>query len=158
MRKPLAVVAALSAAVALTACGTEEGRIVGKNWQVIGIYTTPDAPSAIPETVAEVPDMVFGESTLIGTTGCTRYRAEVSYLDNNAAANIRDADTLRIDELVFDEQASACEGEGAWIHNRLTQILNQGSEYGMKLDPNDELILTVRDGQVDSPSLRLAAL
>lgn len=79
--------AAACAATLLVACGSGEEepqapgdeQILDKQWQVVSINTTPDAASTIPESIPQAPTLSFGESTLVGTTGCTQMVGKVTY-------------------------------------------------------------------------------
>lgn len=164
-RWAVATCALLSAGM-LAACGSNEpeepqvpgnDRLMDKNWQAIGIYTSPDAPSMIPEEATEAPTITFGQDAAIGTTGCARFRAEVSYTAHNEKVYPEDADTLRIDAIEFDEKSDNCEGEVAWAHSRLTQLLTDDHEFDITIDSNNQLVLTLRDGKVDSPAIRYAS-
>lgn len=168
-----------------------DDRIVGKDWQVIAIYTAPGAPSALPDAIGNPPHLVFGESTALGSTGCANFVARVSFYKGQERVSIREADSLRIDEINFDSRptpgqpgsgptdsessgggptdtkssgngptgnVASCEAGQAWAHNHLSRLFIPGARFNISLDPNNQLILTLRDGRVDSPAIRFAAL
>ncbi|WJY90456.1 hypothetical protein [Corynebacterium confusum] len=156
-----------AAALVLAGCGDSEPpaptapgdeRIVGKDWQVTGIYTDPEALSTISEAVTNVPSISFGESTAVGTTGCARFVAKVSYAEGEDAANVRDADYLRFDEVRYDERSEDCTGEAAWAHNSLSRLIATDREFDISINPNHQLVLTLRDGKVDSPAVEFVSL
>lgn len=176
----LTALVALSTTVVLAACGsghsdapandkspaaTEAGsaadHIAGRQWQAVGIYTSPDSPARIPRDIAEQPSIVLGKATAVGSTGCVRYSARVSYFDGNEPANVEDANIMRIDHVDFEDAGRKdrpCTGSSAWADNNIRQLIAEGAEFAVSLDPNGELILRLRDGQVESPSLRFAGL
>ncbi|MDO5032410.1 hypothetical protein [Corynebacterium sp.] len=158
--------AAAVAALGLGACGSEEqgpaprgdAGVVGKQWQVIGLYTAPDAPSGIPRGIATVPQMSFGESSVVGDTGCAAFTAEVSFSAEDKPANIRDAEAMRVDSVRYDAPRQPCEGSSSWAHNLMHNLISEGHEFDFTLDPNNQLVLTLRTGAVDSPSIQMTAL
>lgn len=161
-----AAACALMLAGSLAACGSDEPaqpqapgdeRLMDKTWHAIGIYTSPDAPSTIPEEATDAPTIVFGRNAAVGSTGCARFRADLSFSADNQKAYPEDADTLAINAIEYDERAEGCEGEVAWAHSRLTQLLTADHEFGITIDSNNQLVLTLRDGRVDSPAIRYAS-
>ncbi|MDY3126726.1 MAG: hypothetical protein SOW59_01140 [Corynebacterium sp.] len=157
---------ALITALALTmsACGSADQaplavhgdeRITDKTWQVVGIYTAPQARSAIPDSMVDVPTLVFGQDSLLGTTGCQRFRADVTY--NAAPSTPIDRITeVSIDAITFDTDASLsdCTGDRLWAHNSLTRLYSVGNAFDVYVNKNDELSLTLQDDLVDSPAVK----
>lgn len=133
-------------------------RIVGKNWQVVSIYTSPEAASTVPESLANVPQLSFGESSLVGSTGCSQFRGQVSYLGGEKRSNIRDADTLKIDEIEYSAANQDCLGSASWADGHMRNLLASGHEFDMRMNPNNQLILTLRTDAIDSPGLRMVSL
>ncbi|MEX3517527.1 hypothetical protein VVR26_08805 [Corynebacterium camporealensis] len=162
-----ALVCGAVAASLLSACGSEEPtgpqapgdeRIVGKDWQVVGIYTNPDSPSTIPDSLVEVPHISFGESSAVGTTGCTRFTAEVSFSTGEDSTNIRDADVMHLDEITYDEPSESCTGAANWADTSMRHLLREGNDFDISMNPNNQLVLTLDTDEVDSPALRLVSL
>src|SRR5690625_7748125 len=63
-----------------------DDRVGGKTWQAIGIYTSPESNGAISENTVSVPRVVFGETSMIGSTGCEQFGGQVSYFSDDAEA------------------------------------------------------------------------
>lgn len=153
----------LSAAV-VAGCGEKEPQAPGdpvvaeKTWQVMGIYTSAQAPSIIPDRVVPAPIMSFGNSGLVGDTGCARFIAQVTYHQGDERAHVSEADSLHIDSMKLDDARPGCAGENLWAHNQLTRLLREGYDFDMQVDPNNQLVLRLRDGRVDSPAIRLVSL
>ncbi|MFS8937719.1 hypothetical protein [Corynebacterium sp. c25Ua_89] len=164
--KRVITAALLAASMTLGACGSEdEGpqprgdeRIVGKDWQVVAIYTKPDEPSAIPQTAKAVPQMSFGESSIVGSTGCAPFQAKVSYSEAEDTANIRDADTMHIDKVRMDTRPDDCTGSALWADNLLRNLLAEDHDFEVRLNPNNQLVLTLDTAEVDSPAIRMVSL
>ena len=164
-------------ALIVAACSTPDGappqplgddRVGGKTWQAIGVYTSPETNGAISENTLSVPRVVFGETSMLGSTGCEQFSAEVSYFseDSDSATpdptELRKADAVRIDSIVFDTEGETgsmeCTGEMLWTHNNLSRLYAQGNEFDITVDKNNQLILTLQDGRVDSPAIRYIGL
>ncbi|MFW9224073.1 hypothetical protein [Corynebacterium striatum] len=164
--KRLLTAVMLVATVGLSACGSEdEGptprgdeRIVGKDWQVVAIYTKPDEPSAIPQNAVSVPQMSFGESSIVGSTGCSPFQAKVSYTEGEDAANTRDADLMTIDKVRIDTRPDDCTGSALWADNLLRNLLAEEHKFEVRLNPNNQLVLTLDTAEVDSPAIRMVSL
>lgn len=167
----------LAAAVLLAGCSTPDDappqplgddRVGGKTWQAIGIYTSPESNGAISENTVSVPRVVFGETSMIGSTGCEQFNAQVSYFsddadaDDDAAAELRKADSVRIDSIVYDTEGETgsveCTGEMLWAHNNLSRLYAEGNAFDIEVDTNNQLILTLQDDVVDSPAIRYIGL
>ena len=164
-------------ALIVAGCSTPDGappqplgddRVGGKTWQAIGVYTSPETNGAISENTLSVPRVVFGETSMLGSTGCEQFSAEVTYFtDASDSANpdpteLRKADAVRIDSIVFDTEGETgsmeCTGEMLWTHNNLSRLYAQGNEFDITVDKNNQLILTLQDGRVDSPAIRYIGL
>ena len=144
-------------------------QITGRQWHAVGIYTSPEAPSRIPDNIAEQPTLVLGAGTAVGSTGCSRYSARVSYFTSAKedskpeSANAEDADLMRVDSIKFAEPAGQspnheCAGPAAWADKAMRNLFQAGHDFSIGLDPNGELVLRLADGEVDSPALRFAGL
>lgn len=166
MRKLLLSVAA-GAMLGCAACGSNapeapqapgDDRIVGKDWQVVSIYTAPDAASTVPESLVDVPQISFGESSLVGSSGCAQFRGHVSYHGVEERTNIREADTLRLDEIVYDTPKEDCEGAAGWTDGHMRNLMATGHEFSIRMNPNNQLVLTLRTDAIDSPALRMVSL
>lgn len=165
MKRTIAV-AAVAAATVATACSSPapeptapgDAVVIDKSWQVIGIYTAPDAPSTISDSTPQVPSFTLGPRGMVGTTGCATFRARASFSNDNQPANVNEADSLHIDAIEFGPQSGDCVGAALWAHNHLTRLLAEGHEFGMTVDTTNQLVLTLRDGKVDSPAIRAASL
>lgn len=142
MRKPVV----LALVLGLAACAAPaDDRVVDRDWQAIGIYTAPGASSAVPP---QAPSISFSKTGAVGTTGCSRFVADVDFHD----------DAVRFDSVTWGEQSPNCDGQSAWAHNTLTKLFVEGNDFTVAINPNDQLILTLRDGKVDSPAVRFVAL
>ncbi|PQM74335.1 hypothetical protein [Corynebacterium sp. J010B-136] len=166
-----------AAAVFLASCSTPDGappqplgddRVGGKTWQAIGVYTSPETNGAISENTLSFPRVVFGETSMLGSTGCEQFSAKVTYFsdasdsENPDPTELRKADAVRIDSIVFDTEGETgsmeCTGEMLWTHNNLSRLYAQGNEFDITVDKNNQLILTLQDGRVDSPAIRYIGL
>lgn len=166
-----------AAALSLAACSTPDDappeplgddRVGGKTWQAIGVYTSPETNGAISENALVVPRVVFGETSMIGSTGCEHFNAKVSYFsddpesDQDSSAELRKADSVRIDSIVFDTEGETgeveCSGEMQWTHNNLSRLYVEGNEFDIDVDKNNQLILTLQDDLVNSPAIRFVGL
>ena len=161
MKKILAPLLALT----LAACGTPEDNAapgdqvrMDKSWQVVGIYTAADATSSIPESVQPAPSLTLGTQGLVGTSGCAQFRADATYLNGEEESNVEDADAVRIDSVHVDDTRADCTGESLWAHNQLTRLLAQDHEFTLRVDENNQMVFTLRDGRVDSPAIRFVSL
>ncbi len=159
------VAALLCGTAALSACSSGPERpapgddvVMDKSWQVIGIYTAPQAPNAITDALPQAPSLTFGTRGFVGTTGCAPFRATASYQRAGEPAAVNDADAVRIDSIAFDTPRADCTGAALWAHNQLSRLLHDDAQFDLNIDPANQLILTLQDGQVDSPAIRFASL
>lgn len=163
--KHAVTVAALGAVTLLAACGSEDDaprpagddRIVDKQWQVVSINTAPDAASTIPESIPHAPEFSFGESTLVGTTGCTRLAARLTYTTDDERENIRDGNKLHFDEVKYDDTDEDCEGSSVWADNLLRNLITSDNDFIYTVNSNNQLILELDTDEVDSPSIKLVS-
>ncbi|OFN75040.1 MULTISPECIES: hypothetical protein [unclassified Corynebacterium] len=137
-----------------------DDRIVGKDWQVINLYTSPDAPSTIPDDTAQVPHMSFGEHTAVGSTGCVSFTAEVSFHKDDKASTIWEGDVMRVEKAIYESPPRSvdCEGSVQWADSLMRNLIAEGHEFDFSLNPNNQLVLTLRTDKVDSPIIRMASL
>ena len=171
-RRPAAALTAVLAsallASGLTGCGSADeeptprgdDRIVGKDWQVINLYTSPDAPSSLPADTAQVPHMSFGEHTAVGSTGCVPFTAEVSFHKGNKASTIWEGDVMRVEKATYESPPNGedCEGSVRWADSLMRNLIAEGHEFDFALNPNNQLVLMLRTDKVDSPIIRMASL
>lgn len=166
MRK-LAVMAAALCLATLPGCSSDDAPaprgddlIVGKQWQVTNLYTTPEARSAIAPDTAQVPHMSFGEHTVVGSTGCVPFTAEVSFTEGEKDSTIWDADGMLVEKVDYESVAAGeeCTGSAQWADKLLHSLIAQGHEFDFKLNQNNQLVLTLRTDKVDSPIIRMASL
>ena len=157
---------AACAATLLVACGSGEEepqapgdeQILDKQWQVVSINTTPDAASTIPESIPQAPTLSFGESTLVGTTGCTQMVGKVTYSADEERQNIQDGNRLHFDEVDYDETAQDCHGASVWADNLLRNLISAGRDFHYTVNSNNQLVLELVTDEVDSPSIKLVSL
>ncbi|OFP66170.1 hypothetical protein HMPREF2978_05770 [Corynebacterium sp. HMSC074C01] len=137
-----------------------DDRIVGKDWQVINLYTSPDAPSSLPTDTAYVPHMSFGEHTAVGSTGCVSFTAEVSFHKDDKASTIWEGDVMRVEKATYESppRSADCEGSVQWADSLMRNLIAEGHEFDFALNPNNQLVLTLRTDKVDSPIIRMASL
>ncbi len=156
----LAVLAITCAAV--TAC-SDSNTITDTSWQVTDVYTTPDYPAEVPESIAGSVTVSFGNSTITGFTGCAPFNATVEFSRTDGDALVPstsgEADHMRVPEMVSDEQVSDdCTGHVRFIHDALLDFFQSG-EFTISRPEETEMIITVAtaDAQaVDQPAIRLA--
>src|SRR5699024_447957 len=160
-------------ALIVAGCSTPDGvppqplgddRVGGKTWQAIGVYTSPETNGAISENTLSVPRVVFGETSMLGSTGCEQFSAEGTYFnDASDSANpdpteLRKADAVRIEAIVLDTEGQPgcmeCTGEMLRTHNSPSRLYAQGNEFDITVDKNSHLLLTLQGGRVDSPAIR----
>ena len=164
-RARAAAATALGVVTLLAACGSEDDapqpagddRIVDKQWQVVSINIAPDAASTIPESITHAPAFSFGESTMVGTTGCTRLAARLSYTADDERENIRDGKKLHFDEVKYDDTDKDCEGGSVWADNLLRKLISSDNDFIYTVNSNNQLILELDTDEVDSPSIKLVS-
>lgn len=137
MRKFLAV--ALSA-LTLTACSTDIP--VSSTWQITNVYVKPDTPSNVPEPAY----LVFGETSVTGSTGCAQIQGRVSFSPSYDAPT-----SISFRDMNFEE--THCEGSQRYFHDQLVVLLS--GEMAVKKQ-GDEMLLS-KTGELDKPGVRLVA-
>ncbi|MDR7330255.1 hypothetical protein [Corynebacterium guangdongense] len=164
MRRPLVL---LAAAIVLSACAPDpapvEGSLIGQTWQVTDIYTTPEAPSTVSGSAAGAVQLVFGESSATGSTGCAPIQAEATFLagrdPDSAPVPADEAEAVVFSDVGIPdpgEAGVACEGTRAWAHEHMTGLLTEGATFDIEAVSPAEMVLTLRGDVVDRPALRLA--
>ncbi|QPK79479.1 META domain-containing protein [Corynebacterium lizhenjunii] len=148
---------ALALALPLAACSSPEV-VQDRSWQVVGIYTSPDSPSTIPDTVNPAPSLTLGTAGLVGTTGCAQFRGRADYTHDGQPAAVDTANTLRISSIDFAAPREDCAHESLWAHNQLERLLRADNTFDLRMDKNSELVLTLQDERVDSPAIRFVSL
>lgn len=137
----------------------QQADVAGPIWQFTSIYTSPDAQNDVPQSVAGGVNIVFGDSSAIGATGCAQLKAKTSYSKGGQAAKPNEADRMRFERVSIDNPRPDCSGEGKDVHDRLSGLLHDGAEYDLKRLGPTELLLTSTDAQnPNRPSMRLFAL
>src|SRR5699024_12749092 len=101
---------------------------------------------------------------MLGATGCEQFSADDTYFYDAADSAIPDptelrkADAVRIDSIVFDTEGETgsmeCTGEMLWTHNNLSRLYAQGNDFDITVDKNNQLMLMLQDGRVDFPAIR----
>ena len=160
--------AAALCAGALSGCGADDAEptapgddtVVGKQWQVVNLYTTPDAPSAIAKDTTQVPHLSFGEHTMVGSTGCVPFTADVSFRHDEKDSTIWDADSMHVEEVTYEDAAAGpeCTGSPQRVDFLLRNLIATSNDFSYEVNENNQLILTLRTDAVDSPIIRLATL
>ncbi len=155
----------LAAAATLAACTPEpapvEGSLIGQTWQVTDIFTEPEAPSTVSGSAAGAVEIVFGDSTATGSTGCAPLQADVRFVSGQDAVPADEAEAVEFREVGIPDPADAgmpCEGTRAWAHGHMTRLLTDGATFDIESVSPTEMVLTLRGDAVDRPALRLAAL
>lgn len=172
MRRLTAVIAAATAtAVLLSGCArveVDEGAgaealaegnvaaVAGPEWTVTDIYLDPGELSTLPPTVAGSVSLAFGASSAVGATGCAPLQTSVTFLAGGEPAAVEDAERVVFDSV--DVADAPCEGDAAEVHEKMLELIEPGAEFDLERRGPTELVLTKDTPEVDSPSLRLAAL
>lgn len=167
------LVTVLLSGLALTACGGpevdenagaeaiaagDEAPIVGPLWTATNYYTSADEPSALPQTVAGTVNLVFGESSAAGSTGCAEFQADVTFFAGDKETRAEAADHVVIDDIKFRDVGIECSASSREIHDDLVEFFAPEADLGLLRRGATELVVTADTKAVDSPSLRLAAL
>ncbi|MEJ5998915.1 META domain-containing protein [Corynebacterium sp. H130] len=137
MRKLLA---ALACACALSACSTDIP--MSTTWQITNVYVSDQFPSQVPEPAY----LVFGGSTVTGSTGCSQIQGRVHF-----SPNADQPEKASFSDMNF--QDPTCEGSQRFFHDQLTNLL--AGEFEVKKS-GDELLLT-KTGEFDRQGVRLVA-
>lgn len=120
---------ALAPMIALAGCsaGADE-RVVGKQWQVTGIFDDPALPASVPEGVVP-PLITFGGRSYTLETGCGSYQGKLKWRDEGIVS-VGDAERTREME---------CDAPAATIDERFRAAV--AGEF-MVGDPRRDLRMT----------------
>ena len=135
---------------ALAGCSAAQPEVINSTWQITNVYTNPDTPSGLPDSVAGTATMVFGDSTVAGFTGCAPFQGRVSFTKDGAAAKPSEANHVDFHDMEIHE--ADCTGKERFFHDALADMLHGG--FSMSRDGED-LILTTDGEDVDRPGIRL---
>lgn len=143
-------VVALASCVLLAGCASQPGELEETTWEVVAVYVDPATPGGVTPDAAGRAVLAFGPSSIAVQTGCAplQARAEVS------------SDFVRLVEVKEGPLIDACQGGTRLLHNHLTSVLTEGSEFDIRSygeDSPKELVMTKRTDAVDKPALRLVA-
>ena len=143
-------VLALISCLLLAACAPQPGELEDTTWEVVAVYVDPATPGGVTPDAAGRAVLAFGPSSIAVQTGCAplQARAEVS------------SDFVRLVEVKEGPLIDACQGGTRLLHNHLTSLLTEGSEFDIRSygeDSPKELVMTKRTDAVDKPALRLVA-
>lgn len=136
----------------------EQVPVVGPLWAATDYYVAAGEPSALPQTVAGTVNVVFGESSAAGSTGCAQFQADVTFLADGEPARAADADELTVDAIDVRDVGAECAGSSRRIHEDLQEFYSPGSSLEITRPGESELVLTVSGAGIDPPTLRFAAL
>ncbi|MBI9001078.1 hypothetical protein M0E87_11730 [Corynebacterium sp. CCM 9185] len=144
-------------ALLLTGCTQGQAPVTSSNWQVTNVYTDAEHPSILPDSLAGRAHLAFGDSTVVGDTGCAPFTGSVDFLDgegDRVAATDPTAATFVFRDLRVREDVD-CEGVDLYFHNGLLRILHAG-ELTVARPQDGELLLTdATDRAVDKRAVRL---
>lgn len=152
-----ATAALLLTTTLLSACGEESSsRIAGGSWQISNLYLDPQNPSTIPETVLGQASLVFGETSVVGNTGCASFQGVVSFHRDGEVSRADAAETLTFEEIHFDvPNPATCTGQVVYLDSQLRELL-QG-DFRLSEPEEFQLVLTRDSDEVDPPALKLSA-
>ncbi|GGG80385.1 hypothetical protein [Corynebacterium pelargi] len=138
----------------LGACSQPEP-VQNVQWQVTNVYTTPEYPSEVPDSVAGAVTLTFGASSLTGSTGCARLQAVVDYDTKDPS----EAKEMTVREIVFDPiDEQQCTGHARFIHDHMVDILHDG-RFDIRPEPNSSAkVLLKQSDQFQRPGLRIATV
>lgn len=152
-----ALIPIVAAATLLAGCGAnndEENSMVGPTWQVVSLYLNPGDPDELPASAAGGARLVFGESSLVGNTGCAPLQAAATFSDGEETVPTIDATEMTIDNIDYLE-SEECAGGSVYVHESMQEMLSEGSTFEIDHLNDTEIVLTMDTEEVDSPSLRL---
>ncbi|MHA2789809.1 hypothetical protein ACXZ66_11830 [Corynebacterium sp. S7] len=154
MRK--AFISIIAAAGLLVGCSSQpqEDSMVGPTWQIVSLYTTPGSPDELPQSAAGAARIVFGESSIVGNTGCFPFQAAVRFTTGGEEVATIDAAEMTIDNIEYLESGS-CEGGSQYVHDELSGLLSKDSTFDIKHLTDTEIVLTKADSGIEPPSIRL---
>lgn len=154
-RLTTALLVALGAtAPALVACADRPPLVHGTAWQITDLYLEPGIPSTLPDTIAGRASLIFGETSVVGSTGCAPIQGAVTFTRDGQAASVENADTVTFDEVEFEVPGQHCVGQAAFIHDQLQSLLAGG--FDLQRTSDHEMVLTRQAEEVDPPAIRLS--
>lgn len=140
----------------LTACAEPSPTVVGSLWQVTNIWSTPGAPSALPPGAAGHANLVFGEISVTGSTGCSAIQGAVTFTSDEQPSSVVDADAVTFDLVEIDPPADDC--ANAWTHHQLAELITPGASFDLHQESDVELTLTVQGEEIDRPAIGLSSI
>lgn len=132
----------------LLGCRASDPWLQGPTWQVTGVYTDPANPGALPDAAAGRAELIFGESTLTGSTGCARIAA--------SAVGNKDAATVEITDLHIEDPGPYCVGATRHVHDQLADIL--AGNFKVTFPSDTEAVLTADQPGPDPAAIHLATI
>ncbi|MGP6174577.1 hypothetical protein [Corynebacterium sp. A21] len=141
----------------LSACGgTQNSRIAGGSWQISDLYLDPEIPSGVPESIQGQASLVFGETSVVGNTGCAPFQGSVTFTQDGAAARADDADHISFDDVRFqDPDPATCTGQAVHVDQQLRELLS--GEFTLSEPGEFELVLTRDTEEVNPPAIGLSS-
>lgn len=155
MKRGLIVSIVLAGSV-LTACAEPSPSVIGSLWQVTNIWTAPGAPSALPPGDAGHANLIFGEISITGSTGCSAIQGAVTFTSEEQPSAAVDADTVTFDIVEIDPPAADC--AHFWTHEQMTDLITPGTSFDIRQDSEAELTLTLQGEEVDRPAISLSSV
>ena len=144
-------------ALLLTGCSQGQAPVISSNWQVTNVYTDAEHPSVLPDTLAGRAHLAFGDSTVVGDTGCAPFTGSVDFLDGDGervAATDPAAATFEFRDLRVRED-SGCEGAELFFHEGLLGVLGAGALTVSRPQDGELLLTDADDPAVDKRGIRL---
>lgn len=151
-------VALLTAAPTLAACGDRETAVAGSTWQITGLWTTPGDSGMLPDAAAGRAQLIFGEATVTGSTGCAPIQGTVSFTQEGEPARAQEADAVTFEAVEIEAPDDSCQGTVRSVHEDLTGLLAPETAYDLRHESEVELVLTQQGELVDRPAIRLSAV
>lgn len=141
----------------LSACGgAQNSRIVGGSWQISDLYVDPETPSVVPESIRGQASMVFGETSVVGNTGCAPFQGSVTFTQEGEASRADDADRISFDDVRFqDPDPATCIGQAVYVDQQLRDLLT--GDFMVSAPEDFELLLTRDAAEVNPPAIGLSS-
>lgn len=159
MRAHRRLLVALVAAVPLLAsCGEQPTAVAGSTWQITGLWTAPGDSGVLPDTAAGRAQLIFGEATVTGSTGCAPIQGTVSFTHEGDPSRAQEADAVTFEAVEIEAPGEDCAGPVRFVHEELVELLAPQTPYDLRHESEVELVLTQRGAPVDRPAIRLSAV
>lgn len=131
------------------------GKLAGPTWQVVDLYRHPGETSGIPDSVAGKVNLVFGDSSLTGNTGCSQIQGRIKFLTNHRPSPADGAHQVIFEHMHLDPP-NGCEGAALHSHDVMRDMLH--GKYDIVWENDHEVLLRRPAGEhgVDVPAIRLA--